>query len=225
MPTKDYSEEEMADAFEQRLRSRRPLPGVGRFSQVFREVQCHRGRPDFVALTARKSLTSFPHRNSHSLGAACVLSLMKSRASRSVVVLAKQSRLSHRVVARTVRELLHSGLIEELSPGQFVLSSNSDVFEIESTAFELKLKSPRRAIFQAQQYTMFAQRVWIVVPPERISSFDSYRPVLERWNIGLASFDIHTHRFRVAMAARGKPPVSREHQAYALLRVVGGHCA
>ena len=32
---------------------------------------------------------------------------------------------------------------------------------MESTVFELKLRSPRRVVFRSQQYTLFAQRVWM----------------------------------------------------------------
>ena len=216
-----YSEEVMANAFELRLRSRRPLLGVGRFTQVFREVDCHRGRPDFVGLMSRFSSQSLAHRSRHSLATACLLSLLKSQSPRSLAWLTRQSGLSHNVVVRSIRELVQSGLVDELSRDRFLLSGGSSIFEIESTAFELKLKSPRRAVFQAQQYTFFAQRVWIVVPPSRVSGLDAYRPVIERWGIGVASFDPYTHRFRVVHGARRRPPVSREHQAYAMLRLIG----
>lgn len=216
-----YSEKAMADAFERRLRSRRPLLGVGRFSQVFREVDCHRGRPDFIGLTSRFDAQSLVHRSRHNLATACLLSLLKNRSPRSLAWLTQRSHLSHNVVLRSMRELVQSGLVEELPRDRFVLAAGSSIFEIESTAFELKLKSPRRAVFQAQQYTFFAQRVWIVVPPLRVSGFDVYRPVLERWGIGVASFNPYTHRFQAVHAARRRLPVSREHQAYAMLRLVG----
>jgi hypothetical protein len=211
----------MADAFERRLRSRRPLLGVGHFTQVFREVDCHRGRPDFIGLTSRFNSQSLGHRSRHNLATACLLSLLKNRSPRGLAWLTRQSRLSNDVVVRSIRELVQSRLVEELSRSRFLLSGGSSLFEIESTAFELKLKSPRRAVFQAQQYTLFAQRVWIVVPPPGVSAVNLYRPVLERWGIGLASFNPYTHRFRVVHAARRRPPVSREHQAYAMLRLVG----
>lgn len=222
MTQSTYSEKTMGDAFEQRLRSRRPLLGVGRFTQVFREVDCHRGRPDFIGVTSRSTSQSLAHRNRHNLAAACLLSLLKSRAPRALAWLTKQSGLSRDVVVRSLRELVQSGLVDELSRDRFLLSGGSSIFEIETTAFELKLKSPRRAVFQAQQYTLFAQRVWIVVPPRRVPSFDFYCPVLDRWGIGVASFDPYTHRFRVVHGVRRRPAVSREHQAYAMLRLIGG---
>jgi len=220
-PRTAYSEEQMADAFEKRLGSRRPLRGVGRFSQVFREVDCHRGRPDFIGIVSRMASYPTMHGSPHNIGTACVLSLLKSRSPRSLSTLTRLSHLTRDIVLRSVRHLVASGLVEELSPDRFILSGGAAIFDIESTAFELKLKSPRRATFQAQQYTLFAQRVWIVVPPSLVSGFDIYRPVLGRWGIGLATFNPHSHAFRVVLAAKRGLPVSREHQAYAMLRLVG----
>ena len=211
----------MGDAFEKRLRSRRPLAGVGRFSQVFREVDCHRGRPDFIGITSRVGSHPAIQISPHNIGTACVLSLLKSRSPRTLASLTRLSHLTREVVLRSVRHLVASGLVEEIAPDRFVLSGGAAIFDIESTAFELKLKSPRRATFQAQQYTLFAHRVWIVVPPSEVSGFDVYRPVLGRWGIGLATFNPLSRTFRTVLPAKRGLPVSREHQAYAMLRLVG----
>src|SRR4051812_20360619 len=45
-----FTEEDMADAFEEVLTSRRGIPGIGRLSRAFREIDCHRGRPDFIGV-------------------------------------------------------------------------------------------------------------------------------------------------------------------------------
>ena len=45
-----YSEAQMADRFLRLLRSRKGIPGLGRFTSVFREVDCIRGRADFLAV-------------------------------------------------------------------------------------------------------------------------------------------------------------------------------
>lgn len=219
-PRLTYSEEQMAAAFERRLRSRRPLAGVGRFSQVFREVDCYRGRPDFIGIQSRITQPRASHESPHSIGIACVLSLLKSSSPLSLATLTRLSGLSREVVARSVRHLIARGLIEELSPDRFILSGGVAIFEMESTAFELKLKSPRRAVFQAQQYTLFAQRVWIVVPPCHVKGFDTYHRVLGRWGIGLAIFNPYAHVFRTILPAKRGRYVSREHQAYAMLRLI-----
>lgn len=216
-----YTEEQMADAFERRLHSRRPLPAVGRMSQVFREVECHRGRPDFVAMVSRMRSQSPVHQSSHNIASARALALLKRRSPRSVLALAKQMDMAEATVRRALSHLEASGLVEQLANGSFVLSGGSAIFEMETMAFELKLKNPRRAVFQAQQYTLFAHQVWIVVPPLQSDKYDSYRPVLNRWGVGLATFNPRNHRFSPIIKARRRIPGSREHHAYAILRLVG----
>ncbi len=217
-----YSEEQMADAFERRLHSQRALVGVGRFSQVFREVDCHRGRPDFIGIQTRMHPFRPNSESTHNIGISRILSLLQDHSPRSLASLIELSHLSREVVMRSVRQLVLRRLIKELSPGgRFILSGGAEIFKIKSTAFELKLKNPRRAVFQAQQYTLFAQRVWIVVPPSQVTGFDTYRLAMDRWGIGLATFNPHNHIFRNIIAAKGGNPVSREHQAYAMLRLVG----
>ncbi len=216
-----YTEEQMANAFERRLRSRRPLQGIGGFTKVFREVECHRGRPDFVAIVSRNGPRGLRHQSSHNVASARLLSLLKKRSPHSVRSLGEQIDMSVATVRRALRHLEKSGLVEELANGSFVLSGGSAIFEIETAAFELKLKNPRRAVFQAQQCTLFAQQVWIVVPPSQAKNYDVYRPVLARWGIGLATFNPNNHRFAPVVTARRGIPGSREHQAYAVLRLIG----
>ena len=50
-----YSEEEMAQAFQQLLISENGLPGVGCFCAIYREISCRQGRPDFIALRFKSS--------------------------------------------------------------------------------------------------------------------------------------------------------------------------
>jgi len=216
-----YTEDEMATVFEHRLRSRRSLRGIGRFSKIFREVECHRGRPDFVGIISRGKPNELRHQSSHNVASARVLSLLKKRSPRSLSSLTQQMDMKAQTVRHALRQLEASGLVEELANGSFILSGGSAIFEIETTAFELKLKNPRRAVFQAQQYTLFAQQVWIVVPPSQAQTYDAYRAVLARWGIGLATFSPRSHRFTPIISARRHAPGSREHQAYAMLRLVG----
>jgi len=216
----DFSEEDMANAFERRLRSRRPLLGMGRFSQIFREVDCRRGRPDFIGIASPSVPQPISRPSQHNLATSSLLSLLKARSPRTRTWLERQTGLSRDVVARALRNLVQNELAEAVSPGRYLLAGGATMFETECTAFELKLKNPRRAVFQAQ-YTLFAQRVWIIVPPSQASSFDVYQPVLQRWGIGVAWFDLHSRRCQAIYPARRRPAGSREHQAYALLRLSG----
>lgn len=220
-----FTEEQMADAFERRLLSRQPLDRIGRVNRVFREVDCHRGRPDFIGIISRMHSHSPIQHTPHNVATACVLSLLKSNSPRSLQSLTRSSHLTREVIAQSVRHLVTCGLVDETGTDLFTLSGGAAIFGIESIAFELKLTSPRRAVFQAQQYTLFAQQAWIVVPPPSVQGYDLYRPVLSRWGIGLATFDPKSHVFRTKLPAKRRPPISRQHQAYAMLRLVGNTAA
>lgn len=217
-----YTEEQMADAFERRLKSRRPLEGIASLSQIFREVDCHRGRPDFVGLVSQNNSEKLvQHPMGYNLASARILSLLKLKAPRTLNDLAIVTGMTIVTIKRAMQHMQASGLVEELLDGSFVISGGSAIFEMETIAFELKLKNARRAVFQAQQYTLFAQRVWIVVPPSQAKQYDNYKPVLGRWGIGLATFNIKNHVFKPVIQPSRKNPGSGEHHAYAMLQLVG----
>lgn len=218
-----YTEEQMGDAFLKRLTSRSGLPSVGRFTKVFREVDCQRGRPDFVGITFAKKR---PLLNSQGIGGfavAAVLSLLKPRSPRRLEYMVSRTGFGRDVIALALRSLLAEGLIQQGEDNTYTLASACSVFDADVTAFELKLSKPRRAVFQAQQYCLFAHRVFIVVPPKELDSFIAYMPAMKRWGIGLAGYDPLANRFMRHLDSRRRGnPASREHQAYAMMRIAAG---
>src|SRR4051812_38358481 len=101
-----YTEDEMADALERLLKAGRALPGVGRLSRVFREVDCQRGRPDFIALA--RGTTRFLNGKSISskFAGSLVLSFLHERAPRSLSYLCEHSGLSLRAIRGATTELV-----------------------------------------------------------------------------------------------------------------------
>ena len=222
----DYTEEQMGDAFTRRLTSRNGLPGIGRFTKVFREVDCQRGRPDFVGVKLAKKR---PLLNSGGIGGfavASILATLKPRSPRRLDYLISQTGFGRDVVALALRSLIAEGLIQQREDHTYTLTSACALFEADVTAFELKLNKPRRAVFQAQQYCLFAHRVYIVVPPSELNSFAAYFPAMKRWGIGLVGFDPQANRFTRHLDSRRKSsPTLREHQAYAMMRIAAGNIA
>jgi hypothetical protein len=216
-----FTEEEMADAFECVLNAGKTLPGVGRFSRVFREVDCHRGRPDFVALArgttrflAGKSITV-------TFAGSLVMSFLHERAPRSLAYVCEHSGLSRRTIESATDELVKRKYVLRTESGSCLLNPRRPLRQVRVWAFELKLDKPKRAVFQAQQYRSFAQGVLIVVPPEQLALYDKFELAMGRWGIGLASFNPLTEEFIVARPPRIGRPHSRHHQAYALFQLLG----
>lgn len=221
-----YTEEQMGDAFLERLTSRRGLPGVGRFTNVYREVDCQRGRPDFVGVKFAKKRLLLNSQRIGGFAVAAILSILKPQSPRRLEYLVGRTGFGRDVIALALRSLLAEGLIEQGESRAYTLASACSVFDAEVTAFELKLNKPRRAVFQAQQYCLFAHRVFIVVPPTELGRFAAYLPAMRRWGIGLAGFDPRTKRFTRHIDPRRRDnPASREHQAYAMMRVASGAAA
>jgi hypothetical protein len=217
-----YTEEEMADAFERLLKAGHTLPGVGRLSRVFREVDCQRGRADFVALA--RGTTRFLSGKSISakFSGSLVLSFLHERAPRSLAYLSEHSGLSLRVVTTAVAELVERRYALRTNSGSYLLNPARALRQVQVWAFELKLDKPKRAVFQAQQYRSFAQRVLIVVPPSQLALYTRFHLAIRRWGIGLATFEPVTGEFVIHRPPRIGDPHSRHHQAYALFQLLGG---
>ncbi len=214
-----FSEEEMADSFQQLLKSRGGLPGIGSFDGIYREISCRQGRPDFIALrnlSDQKSL-SFP--NAVGLVGPSVLSILKPIAPRTLDFIVSRSEFSRDTIQRCIRRLVESEHIEQTASGAFRLGEAMAGIKTEILCFELKIDNPRRAVFQAQQSRAFAERAIIVVPPGQERNYGKYRETMKRWGIGLAAFDPVTKEFNLVNRGRKSRPLSRTHQLYALCQM------
>jgi hypothetical protein len=112
-----FTEEEMADAFERLLNAGRTLPGIGRFSRVFREVDCHRGRPDFVALAHGTTRFLTGRSVAVKFAGSLVMSFLHEHAPRSLDYLRKHSGLSMRTVESATEELTQRGYVLRTESG------------------------------------------------------------------------------------------------------------
>lgn len=216
-----FTEEQMADAFERVLRAREALPGVGRLSRVFREVDCHRGRPDFVGLARGSTRFLTGQTVAMKFAGSLVLSFLHERAPRSLDYLVAESGLSVRTTRTALTELVRRRYVRRTVNGSFTLNPTKPLRQAQVWAFELKLDKPKRAVFQAQQYRSFAQRVLIVVPASQLDLYEKFSLAMRRWGIGLASFDPFTLDFKIHKRPRVGAPHSRHHQAYALFQLMG----
>lgn len=211
----------MADVFERLLKAGRTLRGVGRFSRVFREVDRHRGRPDFVALAHGTTRFLAGRDITVKFAGSLVISFLHERAPRSLAYLCERSGLSMRTIESATDELVERKYVLRTESGSCRLNPSRPLRQVQVWAFELKLDKPKRAVFQAQQYRSFAQGVLIVVAPEQLALYDRFKLAMRRWGIGLASFDPLTEEFTVERRPRIGRPHSRHHQAYALFQLLG----
>lgn len=214
-----YSEAEMADAFETLLQSRKGLPDVGVFDAVYREISCRQGRPDFIAV--RGSSRAGPPEQSYVLGLVgpSVLSLLKPTAPHTLEYLTARSEFTRNSIRKTLRQLVNLGYVEKTVRNSYRLTKASRGPKPEIWSFELKLNNPRKAVFQAQQSRAFAERAIIVVPPGQEVNYLRFRKSMQRWHIGLATFDLETGVFSFVRKGRKARALSHSHQLYALAQM------
>lgn len=211
------SEAEMALAFEKLLCSGVELSGLGAFPAVYREVSCRQGRPDFIGIKTQQA----PLRGLSAVGlvGADVLGLLKKRAPRTRAFLRERLPYGEAAISASLRRLQLDGLIKVNESGSFLLDEAASFFDVEVVAFELKLNHARRALFQAKQSLSFADKAVIVVPESQLGSFKSHAISIQRWGIGIATFDAKSYEFALINKPRARKPRSRGFRAYALAKM------
>ena len=210
----------MGRAFRTALVTKHGLPGIGKLWKVFEEVRCHRGCPISWRLHSMSEVGFGATAGILTLAASTLLALLKANAPRTVQFLTRRTGYSTRTVRCTLKKLDALGYVHETNHGSFILGRSRNVLDVETWAFELKLEKPGRAIFQAQQYRAFAHRVLIVVPPGAIATYVKFEKTMQRWGLGLASFDPLTGSFAIKRSPRSQRPRSRQHQLYAVFQLL-----
>lgn len=215
-----FSEKEMANAFQNLLKSQNGIPEIGVFNDIYREINCCQGRPDFIAL---RYLSDFKKNSlTHISGfvSPSILSLLKPTSSRTLNYIISHTGYTYESIKKTLRQLIYNGHIEQTEAGAYRLGKEVKEVKTELWAFELKLSNPRRAVFQAQQSRAFAEYAMIVVPPGQERNYTRFSETIKRWGIGLATFDPINNNFCFVKKGRRAKAFSQMHRFYALSQMV-----
>lgn len=215
----------MADAFELFLNSGAVASNLTRFSTVAREIDCSRGRPDFLAVKFPNDFQlDFSLRSVGYVGA-YILSMLKPISVRTFDYLRSHCTYSESSLKRTLNNLLDLGYVKySESPSCFVLGEKCCFPQYEIWSFELKLSNTKRAIFQAQQSRIFADRSIIVVPPGRERPFFRYQQSLDRFGIGVAVFDPINLVYEILVPPKNKKASCKQDQIYTLMQIGSAQC-
>jgi len=218
-----YTEEKMAEAFQIVLQSNKGLPGVGVFDAIYREVSCRQGRPDFIALRYVCRVNRDEHFCVPGLVAPSILHNLKPKAPRTLQYLLNNIEFGAKSIRKSLRRLVEMGCVQQTVSGAYRLALTTSEHRREIWSFELKLNNPKKAVFQAQQSRAFAERAIIVVPPGQEGNYARFKETMQRWHIGLATFDPVTGAFRFIRKGRTSQAFCPTHQLYALsqMRAVG----
>ncbi len=214
-----FSEEYMANAFQDLLQSHNGLPKIGVFDGIFREISCLQGRPDFIAIRNPSGQETLSFANITGYVGPLILSILQPIAPRTLDFIVSHSGYSRVTVRKFLKRLLESEHVEQTETGAYRLGKTSAEINIEMWSFELKLANARRAVFQAQQSRAFAERAIIVIPPGQERNYKKYYMAMKRWGIGLATFNPITKAFFLVRKGRKSKAFSRTHQLYALSQI------
>ncbi len=211
-----YSEEEMAEAFQRLLLSEDGLPGVGCFGAIYREILCRQGRPDFIALRYKSSSDQHNNINVPGLVGPAILQILKPKAPRTFDHLVSNLEFGSKSIRKSLRLMIESGYIVQLESGAYLLAAEMNHEKPEIWTFELKLNNPKKAVFQAQQSRAYAERAIIVVPSGQEKYYERFRETMQRWHIGLSTFNPITGVFHFVRKGRKARPFSPTQQIYTL---------
>ena len=215
----------MAQAFQRLLLSENGLPSVGVFGAIYREITCQQGRPDFIALRYTSSSGEGEHMNVRGLVGPAILQRLKPAAPRTIDYLVSTLEFGRDSIQRSLRQLIERGYVEQLESGAYRLGNVNQLQTPEIWTFELKLSNPKKAVFQAQQSRAYAERAIIVVPPGQEKNYGRFEVTMQRWHIGLATFDPLTGVFRFVKKGRKSRALSPTQQLYTLSQLSAGHRA
>jgi hypothetical protein len=220
-----YTEEDMAQAFQRLLLSEKGLPSVGIFSAIYREISCQQGRPDFIALRHTSTSGVNEHMKVRGLVGPAILQRLKPVAPRTIDYLVSNLEFGRDSIRRALGQLIDRGYVERLESGNYRLTSAVTLPKPEIWAFELKLNNPKRAVFQAQQCRVYAERAIIVIPPGQEINYVRFEMTMQRWHIGLATFDPTSGVFRFVKKGRKSRALSPAQQLYTLSQLSAGQQA
>lgn len=189
------------------------------FPNLYDELECMQGIPDFVATT--QNLFKMPIRRRRSISgclqspmSARLASLAKARAPRTTKYLQVAGSFPRPAFQQAIKCLRQSGIIRDLGNG-IVVEEGFVSQEVELWAFELKLENWRRALYQAMQYKAFAHKSVVVMPHKYVHRVLPHLELFENLGIGLLMLE-NSHDFEFVVQAKKSAPSSLSHYYYAL---------
>lgn len=217
----ELSEIELSDSFEKYIKSDKNK--INSFDFVFREVSCIQGIPDFIAISNDsylKTITKELDLSSVTVeSSAVILSLLKSKAPRTIKYLENKSGYQISTVRRALNLLESQELVLKNDRNQYFLGCKWIEPVTEVWAFELKLKNWKRALFQALQYKTFANRVAVVFPVNMKELLNKNIDVFKKFNVGVIIYDHKTYEIEFLSKPSKLKPSSRSQNLYTLSRL------
>jgi hypothetical protein len=186
------TENQLADAFETFLRERRNNRAFPRLDGIYREVPGIQGVADFVGIQSRnwkrrskrlhEIFADYPRGP-----AAELLALLERPLDRQSVLL--KTSYTKGVLTSVLTRFVEAGIVQRGKNDTYRVSPRFRLPHFELYFFELKLSKWQRALAQAIQAKMYANKVFCVFPLTAARIVSKRRLIFEQMEVGVLLFD------------------------------------
>ena len=188
-----------------------PRRCVPKFSGFYREVPATVGVADFIGVIGPRWRFTEQRleRKLHGLPrgpVAEVISRLSYRRETSREDLMKLSNYTRPVVSMAIHSLLKSKVIRNRGGQGYLLDSKFKYPQADVYFYEIKMENWRRALFQATQAQIYADKAYCVMPPNKRQVILENRQLFRNVGVGVILFDQNYDKVVELISGRKKNP-------------------
>lgn len=215
----DYSEFEMANAFEKALNNNE-ISRLPNFDFLFREALCQQGIADFIGLNSNGIIDVYKFDSVSSVESCSqILSLLKTNSGRTFDFLQRQTGLSTNSLSRILKEMLSNKYIT-IENDLFYRCISDISKQINVWAFELKLTNWKRALFQALQYKSVSNYSSVVFPFNKKNILEVNLHFFKELNVGVLLYDLENRHYKWLYYPKKEHPISKWNAFFTLGKLI-----
>ena len=212
----NFSESQMAEAFEKVLRSTSKHT-LSDFSITVREAKSQIGRPDIIGIKGDASLWGAGELDVLDTK---ILGLLKRKSPRTKNYLLSKINNNESAIKRSLKKLIEGNIVTETKNDTYLLSIDKKLENLNIWLFELKIDNAKRAVFQAKQGKIYADYSVIVVPEGREKSYKKFEKSMYQWGIGLVTFNPLSNEVHIIQRPKKTRIISKPKKYYAISQLL-----
>lgn len=195
-----------------------------KFHAIYQEIPGPQGIADFLCVSGAQWT-----RSAKSIGenlidlpkgpTSEVLSIIDRQKPRTREAILSQMTYSPNLSRRTLHRLIDNGALKRKGQDGYVLAKSLLIPDVKLFFFELKLADWRRAMRQAIQARVYADRSYIVLPEAKRKLVRTNKEIFQNQNIGVVTLDPVTGRPSHQIRARGSRMRFGKHKLSVLIEL------
>ena len=215
---------DLFEAWVARMARAEPRRCVPKFFAFYREVPATVGVADFIGVIGPRWRFTEQRleRKLHGLPrgpVAEVLSRLSYRRETSRKDLLKVSNYTRPVVSMAIQNLLNAKVIRNRGEQGYLLDSGFKYPQADVYFYEIKMENWRRALFQATQAQVYADKAYCVMPHNKRQVITGNRQLFRNVGVGVILFDQDYGKVVELIAGRKKKPKRAADKLDVLIRL------